>query len=168
MRRAFGLTLFTIILTASYASAEGPCDEDLKEYCADVKGGEGRRAVCLWKHRYELSDSCKEQIEADRSRAKGAEEACNSDIEKYCKDVEPGEGRVAACLVANQDKLSMACHKVVRVTKKRSQRGFAACKEDAKKLCNAIEPGKGRILACLNEKKTELSVGCTKFIERRK
>ncbi len=31
---------------------------------------------------------------------------CKAEIEKYCKNVTPGQGRVLACLYAYEDKLS--------------------------------------------------------------
>ncbi|HLE01221.1 MAG TPA: cysteine rich repeat-containing protein [Bdellovibrionota bacterium] len=34
---------------------------------------------------------------------------CSSDLKQYCKDVTPGQGRIAACLKANGDKLSGGC-----------------------------------------------------------
>ena len=38
----------------------------------------------------------------------------------------------------------------------------AACAEDAKKLCAGVQPGGGRIVACLREHKDSLSDGCRK------
>jgi hypothetical protein len=36
-------------------------------------------------------------------------EACRTDVDKLCKDVEPGDGRVHKCLRDNRDKLTEAC-----------------------------------------------------------
>jgi hypothetical protein len=38
----------------------------------------------------------------------------------------------------------------------------AACAEDAKQLCAGVQPGGGRIVACLREHKDSLSDGCRK------
>lgn len=35
-----------------------------------------------------------------------------------------------------------------------------ACREDVQKLCPGIQPGEGRIAACLREKRKEVSEGC--------
>jgi hypothetical protein len=35
--------------------------------------------------------------------------ACMSDLRTYCKDVERGGGRIAACLKQNNEKLSKGC-----------------------------------------------------------
>lgn len=39
--------------------------------------------------------------------------ACMGDYEKYCKSVEPGGGRIIACLAKQNDKLAPACKKVL-------------------------------------------------------
>lgn len=39
--------------------------------------------------------------------------ACKDDFSKYCQGVQPGGGRVMACLAKQKDKLSPECRKVV-------------------------------------------------------
>ena len=36
-------------------------------------------------------------------------EACKADIESYCSQVTPGDGRLLACFVAHEDKISGQC-----------------------------------------------------------
>jgi hypothetical protein len=38
-----------------------------------------------------------------------AAQACRADVEAFCRDVEPGDGRVHICLRQNKDKLSDPC-----------------------------------------------------------
>lgn len=52
----------------------------------------------------------------DRSRAVPGSasmgvKACHDDIERFCRRVKPGEGRLGACLKANVKKLSKPCLK---------------------------------------------------------
>ena len=39
----------------------------------------------------------------------GVVTGCKAELEKYCSNVTPGEGRVLACLYAHNDKLSGRC-----------------------------------------------------------
>jgi hypothetical protein len=39
----------------------------------------------------------------------GGKGACKADVEKFCKDIKPGGGRIRACIKSNKDRLSQAC-----------------------------------------------------------
>ncbi|MEA3307731.1 MAG: cysteine rich repeat-containing protein, partial [Elusimicrobiota bacterium] len=43
------------------------------------------------------------------AQARNLRGACKADIEKVCKDVKPGEGRIADCLKDNIKKISKDC-----------------------------------------------------------
>ena len=97
--------------------------------------------------------------------------ACRPDVEKFCKDVKPGKGAVARCLVQHESELSPACRESVAQGRQRAAQArqrveaFAeACKADAEKLCQGIRPGQGRIANCLIEKKDQVSPGCRQAI----
>jgi hypothetical protein len=55
-----------------------------------------------------------EKLRAGRGTTKSGVRACAKDIEKWCNDVEPGQGRVGACLNKNLDRLSAPCRKFAR------------------------------------------------------
>jgi hypothetical protein len=40
------------------------------------------------------------------------------------------------------------------------------CKADAERLCANVQPGGGRIKACLMEHKQEMSVGCAQALQK--
>jgi hypothetical protein len=98
--------------------------------------------------------------------------ACRPDVEKFCKDVKPGGGRIVQCLQQHESALSGACRDSMEQGRKRGaaakQRGeeFAeACKADAEKVCKGVQPGEGRVLRCLVEKKDQVSPACRQKIE---
>lgn len=41
--------------------------------------------------------------------AAAPKDPCESDARRYCRDVVPDDAKIAACLKANQSKLSAAC-----------------------------------------------------------
>jgi hypothetical protein len=40
-------------------------------------------------------------------------DSCEAEIDKFCADVKPGEGRIAACLNANAGELSALCDRAM-------------------------------------------------------
>ena len=46
-------------------------------------------------------------------------DACMGDYQKFCKSVEPGGGRIIACLAKESDKLTPACKKVLAAAEKK-------------------------------------------------
>jgi hypothetical protein len=91
----------------------GACRDDMQKYCAEVKPGEGRMKDCMKQHEADLSQGCKDQMVkmTAKMQEKAAEmkKACQADLDQYCKDVTPGEGRDIACLHAHNDKISAGC-----------------------------------------------------------
>lgn len=41
-------------------------------------------------------------------------EACTQDVKTLCPEVKPGEGRIAACLKDNHDKVSAGCKEALK------------------------------------------------------
>lgn len=97
--------------------------------------------------------------------------ACQSDIKKYCSDVQAGQGRIASCLDSQQDHLSTDCHNTWRDAKAevshRMDKAEVAfrknCGTDVQKFCTNVPSGQGRILDCLSKHKDSLSNSCTAF-----
>ncbi len=92
---------------------------------------------------------------------------CKAEIEKYCANVTPGEGRILACLYAHEDKLSGRCEFALYDASVRLERATAAlsyaaneCSADIKKLCGRVEAGEGRILECLQSNDAQVSNRC--------
>jgi len=85
---------------------------------------------------------------------------CAEDAAKYCKDIQPGEGRMARCMKEHENELSAACREHIAQMKHWGKEIHEACQDDAMKLCKDVKPGGGRIARCLKEHREELSPGC--------
>lgn len=94
------------------------------------------------------------------------EEPCAADVEKFCSQVRPGGGRVAACLQAHEAELTGACKQEFAAAREKAEAVKNACKADAGKFCKGVKPGKGRILACLKSHHAELSQECRGEMEK--
>ncbi|HTS79541.1 MAG TPA: cysteine rich repeat-containing protein [Myxococcaceae bacterium] len=88
---------------------------------------------------------------------------CKADLEKLCPGVEPGHGRILACLEGKTDQLSPACKDDVS---KKLVSFYKACKPDAEKFCATVERGEGRVMQCLKDNEASLSKGCKKVWEQ--
>lgn len=104
--------------------------------------------------------------------AQSAEQAhrtgpCKADFEKFCKDVKPGEGRVAKCMKAHEKELSPACRDKIEADKEKAQEFKKACGLDADKFCKDIKPGHGRIIKCLKQNEAQLSAPCKAFLQKK-
>ena len=93
-------------------------------------------------------------LQADEQVVRGV---CKADKEKFCKDVQPGDGRIMQCLAENKASLSAECAKKVEGFNNGFQK---ACGADLQKFCANVDKGKGRRLKCLNDKSASLSPEC--------
>ena len=99
--------------------------------------------------------------------ADSIKKACNKELTTFCKGVQPGEGRVLACLYAFQDRVSDQCAYAVYDAADQLERAAAAlkfaasqCQGDLQKFCADVKPGQGRGLACLNKHDKDVSQAC--------
>lgn len=94
-------------------------------------------------------------------------EGCQQELTTYCKDVEPGEGRIIACLYAFQDKLTPRCEYALYESVNQLERTLTSlsqtineCRDDLKTLCAEVKPGEGRLLDCLDKNAAKVSRRC--------
>lgn len=92
---------------------------------------------------------------------------CKTELEKYCSNVTPGEGRVLACLYAYEDKLSGRCEYALYDAAVQLERAVAAlsyvvneCSSDLKQYCTGVAAGEGRLLQCLQKNDAQVSQRC--------
>ena len=101
--------------------------------------------------------------------------ACSADIEKFCKNIEPGAIALMDCLERHESELSGACkqyeatmggRRVERTEHVRERVKFRqACLADMAKFCNDANPMPGGMIKCLNDHKNDISVSCSESIK---
>ena len=94
-------------------------------------------------------------------------DACESDIENYCSQVTPGNGRLLLCAAAHEDKITGQCqYALYRAASLLEQLSMAMnyvaqeCESEIENLCSNVEIGEGRILLCLSENEEKVSDAC--------
>jgi hypothetical protein len=97
---------------------------------------------------------------------------CQKEIDTFCKDVTPGEGRILQCLSAHEDKLSPRCNYSLADASLQVERvalaiKYAAsqCKADLEKHCSDIPVGDGRIAQCLKKNDATLAADCKQALK---
>jgi hypothetical protein len=125
MRSVFvSLAATALLIYGSTASAQQDlvetvargCETELKTYCKGVTPGEGRILSCLYAYGDKLSGQCEfalydaaAQLERFVAALSYVANECDEDIDKYCANVEAGEGRILACLEAQGTKIRGRC-----------------------------------------------------------
>ena len=149
------------------ARAEDPCAADVKQLCGDIEVGGGRVRECLRQNETKLSAACKAKRAAADARFRSLVQefatACRRDIVRLCHEVKPGDGRVVACLMRQQDDLTSSCRPEIE----RAQKAIetisavrAACRADAKRLCAGVPVEATPLLECLQANRSSLSDTC--------
>jgi hypothetical protein len=87
-------------------------------------------------------------------------QACGPEIQQHCAGVEPGEGRLRACIKEHFAAFSEPCKQAILS----SVAVVRACKADVQRTCPDIQPGGGRIQACMKDHFAEYSEPCKQAI----
>ena len=92
---------------------------------------------------------------------------CKGDIENYCSQVTPGNGRLLHCMAAHEDKISGQCsYALYRAASLLEQLTAAIvyvaqeCRTDIEAHCGDVAIGEGRVLSCLAENDANLTESC--------
>ena len=108
-------------LTAKVAKLESACASDIKKYCRTVTPGEGRMIYCMQAHEDKISVKCAFELEEAATNVQTAADAlkdgviaCKAEITGVCGKTVPGQGRIAACLLANKSTASSGCAEALK------------------------------------------------------
>ncbi len=104
-------------------SLKKACNKELTTFCKGVPQGQGRILACLYAFQDKVSDKCiyalydaSLQLEEAVAAVKFAASQCKDDLQKFCANVEIGQGRALACLNKNDKNVSQACKDALKQT----------------------------------------------------
>jgi len=99
------------------------CNADAAILCPGLTPNSKKSMMCLMAYENNLSVACKLGIvEAALMVVKSmlvikhSIESCEADADKYCLDVEAGNGRIVSCLRENESKISKECTTALKET----------------------------------------------------
>lgn len=111
-------------------------------------------------------------VAAEQDLVKSVAQGCKAELETYCKDVTPGDGRILACLFAHGDKLSGQCEYALYDAAVQLERAVAAlayvaneCADDLDQYCSEVAIGQGRLLKCLEKNDKKVSQRCKQALK---
>ena len=87
-------------------------------------------------------------------------QACGAEIQRHCAGLQPGEGRIRACVAEHFAEFSEPCKQALL----NSVAVVKACKAEVQRTCPGVQPGGGRIQACMKEHFAEYSEPCKQAI----
>ena len=92
------------------------CEADENLLCPGLQHNSRKSFMCLMAYEAHLSNSCALGIveaamtlEAGMMAIDHSIKACEADADKFCLEVQPGNGRIVQCLVRNEANLAEQC-----------------------------------------------------------
>jgi hypothetical protein len=102
-------------------SVEDGCKAEMDKYCAMVTPGEGRVLACLFSYQDKLSNKCEYALYDAAAQLERAVAAlnyvaveCDNDLDKFCSNVAPGDGRLKECIDKNIANISDRCKSAMK------------------------------------------------------
>lgn len=99
------------------------------------------------------------------------QQGCAAEIEAFCSQVSPGEGRLLACFYAHEDKLSGQCQYALYSASAQLEQAVSAlsyvatqCENDLMTHCADVQIGEGRVLECLKANADSVTPACTQAV----
>ncbi|MEW5311455.1 MAG: hypothetical protein WDW38_003169 [Sanguina aurantia] len=143
-------------------------------YVLDAQVCGGRVLRCLTEHREDLkSDACQKEVlyfekmeVTDYRNDVILAAACRVDVEKFCTNVQPGEGRMHECLRSNRKRLSEPCRKEELLLEEQEAESvelrlglMKSCVDERAMFCKGVATGQARVFRCLAEKMGDADFG---------
>lgn len=104
---------------------------------------------------------------AQQSVAEVIREGCKEELTQYCDSVTPGRGRIAACLLSHNDKLSESCEMAfeagvlqLSIILNAVNYVIEQCYSDIDKYCDGVPVGGERVAQCLSKNMDKLQPEC--------
>lgn len=109
---------------------------------------------------------------AEQTILESVVKGCEAELQGYCKDVTPGEGRILACLYAHGDKISGKCEYALYDAAVQLERAVSAlayvaneCADDLDQNCADVAIGEGRLIECLDKNADKVSQRCKQAVK---
>jgi Cysteine rich repeat len=101
----------------------------------------------------------------NRPRGEGqGQGVCQADRQRFCANIQPGQGRIAQCLNQNKAQLSAPCRQKLEQRmnrmRARAQQVRQSCRADVQQFCAGVSRGQGRVYQCLKQNEAQLSAAC--------
>lgn len=99
-------------------------------------------------------------LSVDMSAIAQGKGACAGDVQTFCSEVQPGQGRIVQCLKQNIESLSQGCKDRILEVAEQVAGANQACEEDIFTLCPGVPSGGGQVAQCLKANQAMLSPQC--------
>ena len=177
--------LLSVLVLAAAACAHAPtsptmppeaCKDDAARLCSTssffMRSTEtGQIVGCLQAQADALSAACRLAVMTPQQVAANPQEAnedfttaCASDGATLCPGVKPAGGKLFDCLRVQSLSLGQPCQIAVWAALELNSQFKAGCGTEAARLCPGVQPGEGRVIACMKSRSSELDVACSRLL----
>ena len=154
-----------LLAAAANVRSDDTCSAEVARLCPRSRG-DLLLLSCLRVHEAEVTRACKGDADALLATEREISAACEGDADRLCVGVQPGGGRVVACLLHQESNLSQSCQSAFNEWRLRRMRLTSACAGDIGALCQNVPEGGGRIWTCLRAHDQELTSECRSVLHK--
>ena len=153
------------LVVAAAARADDACTAAVSQICPQSRG-DLLMLGCFKTHHAELAKACKGDLKPILDRVEKIAGACKGDAKQHCANVQPGDGRIAACLKQNESILSAQCQDAFNTWRLMKSEFTSACWGDIGNLCKFVPQGGGAVWGCLKSQKDQVSQQCRDVMDK--